>query len=82
MEPQGLKDDFGDDIIFWGGGCDTQNVLGIKSPQEVSEHVQENVRIFKQGGGFVFTQVHNIVGNVPPENIIAMLDAAYEESFY
>jgi len=82
MEPQGLKDDFGDDIIFWGGGCDTQYVLGIKSPQEVSEHVQENVRIFKQGGGFVFTQVHNIVGNVPPENIIAMLDAAYEESFY
>jgi uroporphyrinogen decarboxylase len=82
MEPAGLKRDFGDRIVFWGGGCDTQNVLGFKSPAEVGAHVREVVRTFKPSGGFVFNQVHNIVGNVPAENIVAMLDAAYAESFY
>ena len=82
MDPKDLKREFGDRITFWGGGCDTQRVLGAKGPEEVDRHVRELVRTFKPGGGFVFNQVHNIMGNVPPENIVAMFDAAYEESFY
>ena len=82
MEPASLKEKFGKDICFWGGGCDTQKVLWSGTPQEVSEHVKEMVSIFKPGGGFVFNQVHNIMGNVPPENIVAMWDIAYENSFY
>jgi uroporphyrinogen decarboxylase len=82
MDPVELKREFGEKIIFWGGGADTQHVLGQATPAEVQEHVRSLVRVFKPGGGFVFNQVHNILGNVPPENIIAMLDVAYEESFY
>ena len=81
MDPGELKAEFGDDIVFWGGGCDTQRVLGIGTPNQVSENVRELVGIFKSGGGFVFNQVHNIMGDVPPENIVAMLDTAYEEAF-
>jgi len=81
MDPRELKKEFGDKITFWGGGCDTQRVLAMKSAQEVGDHVRESARIFGSGGGYVFNQVHNIMGNVPPENIVAMLDAAYEKSF-
>ncbi len=77
MDPAKLKAEFGDSIIFWGGGCDTQNVLGIQRPDDVANHVRELIRIFKPGGGFVFNQVHNIQGNVPPENIVALFDTAY-----
>jgi uroporphyrinogen decarboxylase len=77
MDPQALVDNFGDKIVFWGGGCCTQNVLGTATPDEVAAHVKEMVRIFSQKKGFVFNQVHNIMGNVPPENIVAMFDAAY-----
>jgi len=82
MIPEELKREFGKDIIFWGGGCDTQHVLDSSSPEQVAEHVRGLVRTFKSDGGFVFNQVHNITGLVPPENVIAMFDAAYEESFY
>lgn len=82
MDPRDLKREFGDRVVFWGGGCDTQNVLGRATPQEVARHVEELVGIFKPGGGFVFNQVHNIMGDVPPENIVAMLDAAYEAGFH
>jgi uroporphyrinogen decarboxylase len=82
MNPQDLKQEFGDNIIFWGGGCNTQNILGTATPEMVAENVRELIRIFKVGGGFVFNQVHNIMGDVPPESIFAMLDTAYEESFY
>ncbi len=82
MDPQKLKDDFGDDICFWGGGCDTQRVLATGTPGAVTDHVRHLMRIFKKNSGFVFNQVHNIMGNVPPENIAAMLDTAYKESFY
>ena len=78
MEPDRLKAEFGGKIVFWGGGCDTQRVLGERSPGEVREHVRERLAIFKPGGGYVFNQVHNVQTNVPAENIIAMLDAAYE----
>jgi len=82
MDPGQLKAEFGDRIIFWGGGCDTQNVLGVGSPEEVRANVRSLIRCFKPGGGFVFNQVHNIMGNVPPKNVVAMLDTAYVESFY
>ncbi len=75
MEPEGLKRDFGKDLAFWGGGCDTQRVLPCGSPDEVREHVTANVRALAPGGGFVFQQVHNILANVPPQNIIAMYEA-------
>jgi uroporphyrinogen decarboxylase len=74
MEPEGLKRDFGKDIVFWGGGCDTQDVLPHGSPREVRDHVRRQVEIMSKGGGFVFQQVHNILANVPPENIVAMFD--------
>jgi uroporphyrinogen-III decarboxylase len=78
MEPERLKAEFGGKIVFWGGGCDTQRVMGEGSPDEVRDHVRERLAIFKPGGGYVFNQVHNVQTNVPPDNIIAMLDAAYE----
>ncbi|MDR1599812.1 MAG: uroporphyrinogen decarboxylase family protein [Oscillospiraceae bacterium] len=82
MDPARLKREFGDRISFWGGGCDTQRVLWSGTPDEVAEHTREMIRIFKPGGGFVFNQVHNIMGNVPPENIVAMFDTAWEEAAY
>ena len=82
MDPATLKSRYGNDICFWGGGCNTQNVLPVATPDEIREHVRSLIRIFKPGGGFVFTQVHNIMGDVPPENIVAMYDTAYDESFY
>jgi len=76
MDAAGLKRDFGKDITFWGGGCDTQWLLSHGTPESVSEHVKHQVEIMRQGGGFVFQQVHNILADVPPENIVAMLDTA------
>ncbi|MBI2437731.1 MAG: hypothetical protein HYV36_02825 [Lentisphaerae bacterium] len=78
MEPQRLKKEFGGKIVFWGGGCDTQHVLPKATPEEIREHVRERLAIFKPGGGYVFNQVHNIQPDVPAENVIAMLEAAYE----
>ena len=79
MEPQRLVKDFGGKVVFWGGGCETQKMLPLGTPQAVRQHVRENLRTFGSGnGGFVFAQVHNIQPNVPVENVIAMLDAAYE----
>ena len=78
MEPERLAAEFGGKIVFWGGGCDTQRVLPTATPEEVRDHVRERLAIFKASGGYVFTQVHNIQTNVPAENIIAMLEAAYE----
>lgn len=82
MEPERLKKEFGKDITFWGGGCNTQYVLAAKSPQEVKEDVKKRIEIFGKDGGFVFNQIHNILANVPPENVIAMLEAAYEFGKY
>lgn len=75
MDAAGLKRDFGEQITFWGGGCDTRFVLSHATPAEVAQHVREQTSIFAPGGGFVFQQVHNILADVPPENIIAMFDA-------
>lgn len=78
MDPQTLKKEFGDQITFWGGGCDTQHVLPEGSPEDVRKHVKEEVAILSEKGGFVFQQVHNIMANVPPENIVAMYEAVNE----
>lgn len=78
MEPAGLKRDFGDQLCFWGGGCDTQTILPNATPGEVRQHVLDRLEILAPGGGFVFQQVHNIMANVPPENIVAMFDAVRE----
>ncbi len=75
MDAAGLKADFGKDITFWGGGCDTSFILPHGTPAEVREHVKKQVSILNPGGGFVFQQVHNILADVPADNIIAMYQA-------
>ena len=70
------------DWSFWGGAIDAQHVLPSASPEEVREHVRRNLEIWKPGGGYVFNNVHNIQAGVPPENIVALYDAAYEFGFY
>lgn len=75
MDSRQLKREFGKDLTFWGGGCDTQAVLGRGTPAEVKDEVCRRCADFAPGGGFVFCQVHNIQPNVPPENIMAMYEA-------
>jgi len=82
MNPATLKREFGDKLTFWGGGCDTQTVLPSATPEEVRRHVRERIEIFKPGGGYIFNQVHNVQSNVPPANVAAMLDAAWEFGSY
>ena len=79
MDAGRLKAEFGADITFWGGGCDTRDILPSGTPQQVAENVKEQVRILGPGGGFVFQQVHNILANIPPANIVAMFDAVIGE---
>lgn len=81
MDANELKTEFGDKITFWGGGCDTQTVLNHGNVDDVINDVKKNVGIFKKNSGFVFNAVHNIMGDITPENIIAMYDTAYEEGF-
>lgn len=81
MEPFALKKNYGDKICFWGGGCDTHGAFGTGTPEEVAENVRYLMSALAPNSGFVFNQVHNVMGNVKPENIVAMLDTAYEESF-
>ena len=78
MEAAGLKRDFGKDLTFWGGGCDTQSILPGATPDHVREHVMHQCEVLAPGGGFVFQQVHNIMANVPVENILAMYEAVHE----
>jgi uroporphyrinogen decarboxylase len=78
MEPSGLKRDFGSRLTFWGGGCDTRDVLSKGTPAQVSDNVRQLVKTWRPGGGFIFQQVHNILADVPSANIVAMLDAVME----
>ncbi len=75
MEAAQLKRDFGDAVTFWGGGADTRHVLNRKSPREVADHVKQRLDIFSPGGGYVFNTIHNILPEVPPQNIAAMFEA-------
>ena len=78
MEPEKLKKEFGKDIVFWGGGVDTQKTLPLGTPGQVKEEVKRLIDIFSKGGGFVFNTVHNVQANVPLENLVAMLEAVQE----
>ena len=82
MDPRWLKATYGDRLVFWGGGIDSQHILPRATPQEVRQHVRRNVEAFKPGGGYVFNNVHNIQADVPPENVLSMFDAALEFGRY
>ena len=82
MDPVELKRDFGRDIVFWGGGVDTQDVLPHGTPAEVRDDVRRNIEALAPGGGFVFNTVHNIQADVPPKNIVAMWEALQDYGVY
>jgi uroporphyrinogen decarboxylase len=82
MEPAALKARFGDRLVFWGGAIDAQHVLPTASPEVVRQQVRKNLEVWKPGGGYVFNNVHNIQAGVPPQNIVALYEAAYEFGFY
>ena len=75
MDTSELKAQFGDKLTFWGGGCDTRDILPYANPDDVKKHVLDQLKVLAPGGGFVFQQVHNILADVPPENILAMFEA-------
>ena len=82
MDTRRLKREFGRELTFWGGGCDTQRVLPFGTPCEVREEVKRRIDDLAPGGGFVFTQVHNIQAGSPVENVVAMYEAALEYGIY
>jgi len=82
MEPQKIKDEFGNQISLWGGGIDSGYTLALSNPAEIRKNVHRNLEIFKPSGGYIFSNDHNIQFDVPPKNIVALFDAAYEFSFY
>lgn len=82
MDTRRLKQAFGKDMVFWGGGVDTQHVLPFGTPQQVAEEVRRRIDDLAPGGGFVFAAVHNIQAFVPPENIVAAFDTALEYGKY
>ena len=82
MEPAMLKQRFGKQLVFWGGGCDAQHILPRGTPAQVAANVRQNMAALKPGGGYVFNNVHNIQGEVPAENVLALYDTAYEFGWY
>ena len=74
MDPRHLKQAYGRDLVFWGGGVDTQHTLPFGTPDEVREQVKRRIEIFGEGGGFVFCSIHNIVANIPIENLLALFE--------
>ena len=78
MDPRKLKEKYGKDLVFWGGGVDTQGAFAFGTPAQVKEQVKTQCDILNKDGGFVFNTVHNIQANVPFENVVAMLEALKE----
>ena len=78
MDPQTLKDKYGDRLTFWGGGVDTQKTLPFGKPEEVREEVLKRCEIFSKNGGFIFDAIHNVQAKTPVENIVAMINAVKE----
>ncbi|NLX12198.1 MAG: methyltransferase [Phycisphaerales bacterium] len=78
MDPEHLKRTYGDRLVFWGGGVDTQKVLPFGTPADVRRQVLERCEIFSRGGGFVFNAIHNVQARTPVENIVAMIEAVHE----
>ena len=71
---QTLKDRFGDKLVFWGGGVDTQKTLPFGTPDEIRDEVRQRMEIFGAGGGFVFNTVHNVQAQTPADNLMALYD--------
>jgi uroporphyrinogen decarboxylase len=82
MEPRRLKREYGRDIAFWGGGCDSQVILPFATPQQVSDEVKRRLDELMPGGGFVFSPIHNVQAEVSPQNVIAMFKTALEHGVY
>ena len=82
MDTKRLKVEFGDRITFWGGGCDTGHALPYGKPEDVEREVKRRIADLAPGGGFIFTQVHNIQSEVPPENVVAMFEAVKKYGKY
>ena len=80
MNPERLKEKYGKQFVFWGGGVDTQKVLAFGTPDDVKKQVRELCSVFSREGGFVFNTVHNIQANVPVENVAAMIDTLMFEN--
>lgn len=78
MDPEHLKSTYGRDIVFWGGGVDTQRTLPFGTPAEIREQVLSRCEVFSKGGGFVFNSIHNVQAQTPVENIAAMIEAVHE----
>jgi len=78
MDSTRLKKEFGKDITFWGGGCDTRRILNHGTPEQVRDHVRQQIEILAPGGGFVFNPVHNIMPDCPPENVEMMFKTVDE----
>lgn len=78
MDSKFLKEEFGDKLVFWGGGIDTQRVLPYAGPEEIRRHIIEQCEILGKDGGFIFNSVHNIQANVPIENVVAMIETLRE----
>lgn len=82
MDTKRLKKEFGNDLTFWGGGIDSVNILNKATPEQVKDEVKRRIHDLAPGGGFIFSAVHNIQPDVPPENIIAMIEALNEFGVY
>jgi uroporphyrinogen-III decarboxylase len=80
MDAVRLKREFGRDLVFWGGGADTQKTLAFGTPAQVYAEVRDRIATFNVGGGFVFNTVHNIQGNVPLANVLALFEAIGDSS--
>jgi hypothetical protein len=78
MEPENLKEKYGEKLVFWGGGIDTQKTLPFGTPKEINDQVKERMNIFGKGGGFVFNTIHNIQRGTPAENLVALFEAVNE----
>ena len=82
MDPFELKKDFGKELVFWGGGVDTQGVLPMGTPEEVREDVKRNLDALMPDGGYVFNTIHDIQADVPVENLVAMIETLHEYGTY
>jgi len=78
MSPERLKAEYGKDIVFWGGGVDTQRTLPFGTPAEIRDEVLSRLEVFTRGGGYVFNAIHNVQGDTPIKNIVAMIEAVKE----
>ncbi len=82
MDPRVLKNEFGSDVVFWGGGIDTQQTLPFGTPEQIDRQVQERIEIFGTGGGFVFNTIHNVQARIPAKNLVALYEAVQKYGNY